>query len=599
MPSSRASSGCLTTCPTASERGRRVLCELVVRDLGVIEHASIVLGPGMTALTGETGAGKTVLVGAIELLLGGRADAGLVRTGAAEARVDGRFVTPEGTEHVLSRVVPVSGRSRAYLDGAPATLASLTELGIELVDLHGQHAHQSLLAPKAQRDALDAFGGVDRAPVREARASLRAIDDELLSLGGDSRARAREVDLLRFQVGEIDDAGVDDVDEEQRLADEEEILADAISHREAAASAIEALSGDGAALDALGNAIAAVSGRRPFDACTERLRSLADELTDAARELRTVAERIEPDPERLEELRRRRTLLRELRRKYGDDLAAVIAFAADSRRRLDELERHDERVAVLERDRAAARGALAQAAAAVKAARERAAGPLAAAVQERLRELSMPRARIAIEVASDPAADVDEGGHVEFRIAANAGSKPAPLQKAASGGELARTMLALRLALLETGQSRSGRGPWTLVFDEVDAGIGGATATAVGRALAALATDRQVLVVTHLAQVAAAAGTHLLVVKHDQATTTTTSVSLLDAAQRRTELSRMLAGRPDSEAARRHADELLADAAAADAASASGVSGASVGVRRDRVEGQADGRSPRPTRRRV
>ncbi len=187
-----------------------MLCELMVRDLGVIESLSLVLGPGMTALTGETGAGKTVLVGAIELLLGGRSDPGMVRPGAAEARVDGRFVTPDGTEHVLSRVVPVSGRTRAYLNGHPATLQSLTELGVELVDLHGQHAHQSLLGTRAQRDALDAFGGVDRAELREARAALRAIDDELAALGGDSRARLREMDLLRFQLGEIEAAGIDD-----------------------------------------------------------------------------------------------------------------------------------------------------------------------------------------------------------------------------------------------------------------------------------------------------------------------------------------------------------------------------------------------------
>jgi DNA repair protein RecN (Recombination protein N) len=545
-----------------------VLDELVVRDLGVIEHATVVLGSGMTALTGETGAGKTVLVGAIELLLGGRADPSLVRPGAADARVDGRFSTPDGAEHVLTRVVPVTGRSRAYLDGAPATVAALSALGLELVDLHGQHAHQSLLTPRAQRDALDAFGGIDRAPVREARQALRRIDDELAGLGGDSRARMREIDLLRFQLAEIERAGIDDLDEERHLATEEDLLADALHHRDAGAAADEVLSGDGGSLDLLGRAIGLLGTRGPFTSTGERLRALADELADAARELRGTAERIEPDPERLAEVRDRRSTLRDLRRKYGEDLGAVVAFGEACRLRLVELERHDELVARLERNRGAAEALVAEAASALKAARIAAARPFAAAVEERLRSLAMPRARLEVRVG-DADGDVDDGGHVELMLAANPGAPPAPLARAASGGELARTMLALRLALLQTGRSRSGRGPWTLVFDEVDAGIGGATATAVGRALSALSVDRQVLVVTHLPQVAAAADHHLLVTKHDGPTSTTTTVAGLGHGERRRELSRMLAGRPDSEAAQLHADELLAAASA---------------ERRDRVE---------------
>jgi len=202
-----------------------VLLELSVRNLGVIEDVTIVLGPGMTALTGETGAGKTLVVEAIELLVGGRADAVLVRPGADEAWVEGRFDTPDGTEVILARAVPAAGRSRAYVDGRMAPVAALAEWGDRLVDLHGQHAHQSLLAPAVQRGALDAFGRVDRGPLEGARARVREIDEALAALGGDARARAREVDLLRFQVTELDDAGLDDPDEDTSLEQEETLLA--------------------------------------------------------------------------------------------------------------------------------------------------------------------------------------------------------------------------------------------------------------------------------------------------------------------------------------------------------------------------------------
>lgn len=538
----------------------------MVRDLGVIESLSLVLGPGMTALTGETGAGKTVLVGAIDLLLGGRSEGSMVRTGAEEARVDGRFVTPEGTEHVLTRIVPRSGRTRAYHNGNPVPLQALAGLGTELVDLHGQHAHQSLLGARAQRDALDAFGGIDRSDQRAARAAARAVDEELAALGGDSRARLREMDLLRFQLDEISAARLDDPDEEHALGREEDVLADAVSHREAGAAAVDAITGDGGVLDTLGRAVAVLGQRGPFAAEALRLRAAADELADCARELRSRAERIDPDPERLAEVRARRVQLRELRRKYGEDLAAVMAYAGQAGDRLAELERHDERVARLEAERERVGRWQRTASSTLKAARQAAAPRLAAAIEERLAALAMPRARIEVAVGSGHAdsgaegAGADDGGSVQFLIAANPGAPPAPLQKAASGGELARTMLALRLALLETGESRSGRGPWTLVFDEVDAGIGGATAIAVGRALSALGGDRQVLVVTHLAQVAAAADTQVLVAKHDDGETTTTTVRVLDDGDRRRELSRMLAGRPDSAAALAHAEELLATA---------------------------------------
>jgi DNA repair protein RecN (Recombination protein N) len=543
-----------------------VLTELRIRDLGVIRDASLVLGPGMTALTGETGAGKTMLVEAVELLVGGRADALVVRAGADEAVVEGRFLVPgaagtEPHEVVASRVVPRVGRSRAYLDGRLAPASALAELAAGLVDLHGQHAHQSLLATAAQRRALDRFGAVDLGPLTAARAELAAVEAELDELGGDERSRAREIDLLRFQVGELDAAGLADPDEDDRLEVEEDALADAVAHQLAAGVGVAALTDDGGAVDSLGAAVGAVAGRAPFARHEARLRALAAELADTATDLRAAGEGIEDDPERLAALRSRRQLLQELRRKYGDTLADVMAFADAARARLAELVDHDRRAEELDRRRERASAAVDRAATVVAAARRAAAPGLAAAVAAVLADLAMPKARLEVAVGDAP-----PGDDVTFLLAANPGSAPAPLARVASGGELARAMLALRLVLAGTAEPAGGPGasdgPDTLVFDEVDAGVGGAAARAVGRALGALASERrQVLVVTHLAQVAAVADDHVVVAKVDDGTTTTASARPVTGEERVAELARMLAGTPESDATRRAAAELLADAA--------------------------------------
>jgi len=527
-----------------------MLTELRIRDLGVIEQASLLLGPGMTALTGETGAGKTMLVEAIELLVGGRADALVVRAGADRAEIEGRFVLPDGTEVVLGRVVPRDGRSRAYVDGRLAPAGALADWGERLVDLHGQHAHQSLLATATQRRALDRFGGVDLEPLLTARAELTRIEAELAALGGDERARAREIDLLRFQVAELDAARLEDPDEDARLDAEEDALADAVGHQEAGATALAALVDDGAAADGLGVAVAAVTGRSPYSALEARLRDAAAEVSDIAAELRAVAEGIEDDPERLAAIRERRHLLHELRRKYGETLSEVMSYGDEIRTRLAELLDHDRRGAALDSEAGAGRERVATAAAVVAAARLRAAPTLAAAVQAHLAELAMGKATVAVEVGHEP-----PGDDVAFLLAANPGAAPAPLARVASGGELARAMLAVRLVLLGTD---GGEGPSTLVFDEVDAGVGGAAALAVGRALAALADpQRQVLVVTHLPQVAACADTQVVVVKADDGAVTTAQANVVDGDDRVVELSRMLAGTPESATTRRAAAELL------------------------------------------
>ena len=534
---------------------RDQLVELAVRDFGIIEHARLLLGPGMTALTGETGAGKTLLIGALDLLLGGRADPAMVRAGCSEAVVEGRFLV-DGEERVLTRVVPTDGRSRAYVDGRMATATVLGDHARDLIDVHGQHAHQSLLAPAVQRAALDQFAGTNLEPLLAARAERRRIAADLEALGGDAGAREREADLLRFQVGEIEAAALDDPDEDAALDALEDRLADAVAHREAAAAAVEVLGADAGAADLVGRAVAALDGRAPFADALTRLRSLQAELTDLGTELRAVGESIEDDPGRLASIRERRQLLVELRRKYGSaphggspeggagTVADVIAFGRDAADRLAQLDGHDARAAVLDREAAAAREAERAAAAAVGAARRGAAPELAAAVEAHLAQLAMASARFGVEIGTE-----DPGDDVTFTLAANPGASAGPLAKVASGGELARAMLALRLVLSVA--------PPVLVFDEVDAGIGGSAALAVGRSLAALGADHQVLVVTHLPQVAAFADAQVNVAKAVVDGATVATVAQLGDADRVVELSRMLSGTPESERVQQAAHELL------------------------------------------
>jgi DNA repair protein RecN (Recombination protein N) len=463
--------------------------------------------------------------------------------GATEAVVEGRFVLGD-EEVILRRVVPRSGRSRAYLDGGLASAANLAEAGARLVDLHGQHDHQSLLSPASQRSALDRYGGVDLEPLRALRKELVAIDERLAALGGDERERARELDLLRFQQQELDDARIEDAGEDVVLEAEEDALGDALAHQEAAAHAVEGLSSDGGAGELVAAALAALDGRSPFASATDRLRGLAAELSDLTADLRAVGEGIEDDPERLAAVRQRRRLLHELRRKYGDTLGDVMAYHAQIAERVAELESRDATAAALDQQRAGIVARIAAAEARVGAARRKAAPALATATQANLRELAMPKARLEVSVGPDP------GDDVRFLLAANPGSPPLPLAKVASGGELARSMLALRLVLTEA--------PDTLVFDEVDAGIGGSAANTVGRALAALGGRHQVLVVTHLAQVAAFADAQVLVTKSVRKDRTSTAAVTLDGEARTVEIARMLSGSPDSDTARRHAEELLA-----------------------------------------
>ncbi|MCC5952394.1 MAG: DNA repair protein RecN [Acidimicrobiia bacterium] len=523
-----------------------MLMELRVADLGVVSEAVVPFGSGMTALTGETGAGKTMIVTAIGLLLGDRADPALVRSGATEAVVDGRFVDGDD-EVVLSRVVPAAGRSRAYVDGRPVTSAVLAERGRALVDLHGQHTQQSLLSTSVQRAALDRFGEVDLAELAAARAALADIERRLQELGGDDRARAREADLLRFQLDELEAAGLDDPDEEDLLAAAAERLGAASARREAAARAAALLGVDDGAEAVLGAATAALESEVGFDDAVARLVSVTAEVSDLRSMLRDKADNIEEDPARLAAIGERRELLRSLRRKYGDTVGDVMAERDRLAERAAELDRAAVEAEALEADLDGARQRVAAAARAVGVARRSAAPRLAAEVQSHLGSLALEGARVEVSVGDDP------GDDVAILLAADPGSPLRPLARAASGGELSRVMLALRLVVTDA--------PATLIFDEVDAGVGGAAAAAVGAALARVAERHQVLVVTHLAQVAAAADHQVVVHKEVEGSLAATSVSAVTDDDRLRELARMLSGRPDSTSAQRHARELLEVAA--------------------------------------
>jgi len=564
-----------------------VLSELLIRDVGVIEEVTLELAPGLNVLTGETGAGKTMVVSALELLLGARADADQVRAGASAAVVEGRLVPPppgaaewlgEGDEDlVVSReVAPASAggsgsRSRARLGGRLAPVSALSEVVGGVVEVHGQSDTVRLAQPAVQRDLLDRFGGP---PLAEAKAryaaayrAWREAADELERLQEGERERLRELDRLRYELDEIDRIAPQH-DEDETLADELRRLEHAEALGAAAAAAAAALTDDGAARDALGAAVAALRGVAGVDpalsSLLERAEGLAAETQDLGLELNAYAAGIEADPQRLEALRERHAALVRLTRKYGSDApapgaidtAAVLAYAEQARARVAALESGDARAAALAEQVVALETAVTEAAEALRAQRRAAGDRLAATVAGHLEELAMPDARL--EVVVEPIPPAAHGAdRVELLLAANAGEPALPLGKAASGGERSRVALALRLAIADATTPGDGD-PSVLVFDEVDAGVGGATALAVGRKLARLARGRQVLCVTHLAQLAAFADAHFVVSKRRVDGRTVAAVERVEDAARVTELSRMLSGTPDSARAAEHAEELRA-----------------------------------------
>jgi DNA repair protein RecN (Recombination protein N) len=548
-----------------------VLLELRVENLLLIERAELRLAPGLNVLTGETGAGKTVLASALDLLLGGRARAGIVRPGASEAYVEGVFELPaalrgelgerlpaDAEEVVLARRVSAEGRTRAYLCGRSASVGDLRDVAVALLSFYGQHEHRKLVLTSAQLEILDGFCGAAqlerRATFAATHARVRELEAALADLRERAGARERELDLVAFELDEIEAADPSEAEEAELVAARDRLRhLDAL--RGAALGAAQAATPDEGpgvtALLAAGGAgldgVAGVDAR--LDELTERWRSIAYEADDLAGELLRYAEGLEGEPGALEATEERLAVLDRLKRKYGGTIADVLAHAERCRARRDELTGAE---VALDRGTAELDAALEQQAALageLRAARAKAAPKLAAAVRERLAELAMEGASFEIDLQErEPGPSGADA--VEFLIAPNPGVPAGPLREIASGGELSRVMLAL-MGVASDGSEA------TLVFDEVDAGIGGHTARAVGSQLRALAEGRQILCITHLPQIASLAARHFSIEKDTDAEPARTTVRELGSAEVVAELVRMLGADADDVGARRHARELL------------------------------------------
>ena len=558
-----------------------MLSELRVENLLLIECAQLRLGSGLTAITGETGAGKTVLAHALDLLLGGKPRAGIVRPGASEAYVEGVFRPPpgllddpeladlrerlpDGDELVLARRVGAEGRTRAFVQGRSASAADLRELGSRLLVFYGQHEHRRLTLGAAQLAALDSFCGSEHADVDAEFVACHARVGRLRRQLDDLRARAgareRDLDLLAFELAEIDALGPS-AGEREQLAGERERLRRVDALRAAAGACAETLAPDAAEAIAVAGllaeaerAVAAVAGVDPaLDTLAGRLSALAIEADDAGAELRAYATGLEGDPQRLGQVEERLEAYERLERKHGGSVEAILAHGERCR---TERERLEQAEVLLERAQAdlVAAGAEEDALAATLSATRAAAAPrLAERMRAELAELAMPGA--AFEVALEPREQRGVAGdeRVEFLMAPNAGVPATALRDTASGGELSRAMLALMSVT-------SGGGTQALVFDEVDAGIGGQTARAVGERLRALGRARQVICITHLPQIAALADAHFRIEKDGSGDLVRTDVEELEGAGVVAELCRMLGADVADAGARRHAEELLAAA---------------------------------------
>jgi DNA repair protein RecN (Recombination protein N) len=566
--------------------------QIRLASIGVIDEAELELGPGFVVITGETGAGKTMVVTSLDLLCGGRADPGLVRRGESRSRIEARIlvdgspdrielITEQVTEAggelddntlILSRTVSAEGRSRAHLGGVAVPAGVLGRLSEHLVTVHGQSDQHRLLRPAAQRDAVDRFDGDRIGPVldryRPAYARWREVETELRELRDRAEERLREVDRLRFGLEEI--AAVEpQPDEDDDLRAEEQRLAHADGLVSATAQAHEALAGtdETDATSLLASASRLLEAEREHD---PRLAELADRvaelsylLADLATDLAAYSASVDSDPLRLASVQERRAALSGLTRKYGSSINEVLAWAKDAAAQLADLEGTDDRVEQLAAEREQLIESLRTLGAELTEARAEAAGRLSERVTAEIADLAMPQARVTVTVRprGESSSGVehlgpDGGDDVEFTLAANPGAQPRPLAKAASGGELSRVMLALEVVLADTTDIP------TFVFDEVDAGIGGAVADVVGRRLRGLAERFQVMCITHLPQIAAYGSSHFRISKTVRRERTITELARLDGPGREQELARMISGSELSAAVMASAREML-DAGAA------------------------------------
>ncbi len=551
-----------------------MLTEISVENVALIEEATLELSPGLNVITGETGAGKTLLATALQMLLGGRARSESVRAGASKATVEGTFVLPRETGPailsdalgdlaeevededglVLRRTLTEEGRSRCYVGGVSVPVRALASLGERLVSYHSQREQTRLTEPAEQLAILDDFLDEGAATAKREHAALwRAVERdrrELEEIQASSEARLREVDFLRFQVSELEAAGYD-AGEIADLTRERDRLRNVTDLLQAAAAATVALSSEegAGAIDSVVRASSELATASRYDegltALLGRLGGLSAELEDVLYELRSYVDELEADPGRLETVEDRLAAMRALERKYGD----VEGYLEESRARLSRLENLDEETAELEARLAEGERRLAELAALISAGRERAAEKLSEKVQENLGDLNLGKTTFRAELV--PAEPGPSGAErVEFAIRPNPGEPELPVRRYASGGELSRIMLAIRLA-----QERVEPGA-TYVFDEVDAGIGGETATAVGAKLRELGERNQVLTITHLPQIASEAASHVVVAKEASDGRTITRITRVEGEERLKEMARMLSGRVD-QASLAHASELL------------------------------------------
>ena len=518
---------------------------LSVSHLAVIDRLELEFGPGLTVLTGETGAGKSILVGAVGLLVGGRASADLVRTGEETATVQAVFDKPDGGEVLVRREISAQGRSRAFVDGALVTSAALRDAAGALVDLHGQHEHQMLLDPAAHLDLLDEFAGLtpDRAAVADAFREWQTVREERARLAASEQQKASRAEFVSFQLAEIDKASPK-AGEDDELAATRQVLANADRLQRLCAEAYTSLyEGDDAALPALAATWKRVGELASLDARFGPYLDVRDtvksQLEDLAFFLRSYSENIDASPARLQEIEDRLAQLERLKKKHGPALADVMAKAEALRRELHDIEHATERSAELDAALQRAHAAYTRVAGALSTRRRAAATQFARAIEKALADLAMAKTRCEVRFAeSRGEGQWSERGldEAEFYISPNPGEELRPLARIASGGELSRIMLALK-----TLASTDAPGK-TLIFDEVDAGIGGAVADVVGARLRLLGDRFQVLCITHLPQIAAYGGSHFRIEKAVKGGRTSTSVVRVDGAERETEIARMMGG---------------------------------------------------------
>jgi DNA repair protein RecN (Recombination protein N) len=557
---------------------------LRIKHLAVIDSVEVEFDPGLNVLTGETGAGKSILVEAVGLLLGGRASGDLVRTGEDAAAIEAIFESG-GEELLVRREITAQGRSRAFINGALATATALKELSNRLVELHGQHEHQTLLDPSTHLGVIDAFGRLDAllAPTAAAFDAMRASQEELARVRAAARDRESRLDLIAFQLGEMDRANLrapassSEPDEDLELTATRQVLASAERVERLCAESYASLyESDDALLAGLGavwRRVAELAELDPqFKPFLDARDGIKSQLEDLAGFLRKYADSIEASPERLQQIEERLALLERLKRKYGPTLADVIARRDALKRELADLSRGDERIAELEREAAAARSAFLVAAEKLSKERRRIAKGFAGQLESLVAELAMERTRFDIRFGDGPlpesawsARGIDAA---EFFISANLGEHLRPLARIVSGGELSRIMLAIKTLTATTRHGFSDatdRPPSAsapgLIFDEVDAGIGGRVADVVGRKLRTLGSAFQVLCITHLPQIAAYADTHFEIEKTVEGGRTRTTVRRLEGGGRVDEVARMLGGEAISDGLRESAREMLADRA--------------------------------------